>query len=272
MLARNLSTTDALTLYLLDRFLQPILPSTMTGQLKQTFDMAAQRLAEQGPDHRLSAWASKVEVVSPGLSVIPAPIDAAALQEIQNALFENERVEVSYLSSEASAPRTHVLNPLGLVLCGPTTYLVATSDKYPAKPTTYAMHRMRSAKRLYDRVQVPKDFSLQGFIDAGGLEFGAGSPAVELQARVSPMLKKQLSESRLSVDQRLEAIDGDWFLLTATLPNSWRLRWWLLSKSGDVEVMKPAELREEIASLLAAAAARYADVTPRPKTDPLKAP
>jgi len=49
----------------------------------------------------------------------------------------------------------------------------------------------------------------------------------------------------------------DGFILTATLPNTWRLKWWILSKSGDIEVLKPIELRKEIKVLLTSAAAKY---------------
>lgn len=65
-----------------------------------------------------------------------------------------------------------------------------------------------------------------------------------------------MTESHLSEDQMMRRVD-DGFILTATLPNTWRLKWWILSKSGDIEVLKPIELRKEIKVLLTSAAAKY---------------
>ena len=66
-----------------------------------------------------------------------------------------------------------------------------------------------------------------------------------------------MDETRLSADQTLRPVK-DGFVLTATLIDSWRLRWWVLSKTGDIVVRGPRALRDEIAKQLREGAAGYA--------------
>lgn len=253
----GLSTTDALTLHLLERFLKPILPAATVRQLQPMFELAANKLAAQKESNALGGWASKVAVVEPSLPVVPASIDSAAMQSIQEAMLAGEQIAVAYISTEAKVASTRTLNPLGLVQCGSITYLVATGHKH-SSPRLYAMHRVRAAKRLHEPAKVPEGFSLQAFIDEGGLQFGNG-PRICIKAWVSQMLGRQLTETRLCEDQHLAPLEpaNDGFMLTATLNYSWRLRWWILSKSGDIEVKEPMELRSEIGDLLLQAANRY---------------
>jgi len=65
-----------------------------------------------------------------------------------------------------------------------------------------------------------------------------------------------LAETPLSVDMQLVS-DGNRKTLSATVPDSWQLRWWVLSQGGAIEVLAPTELREEIAATLSAALKRY---------------
>ncbi len=111
--------------------------------------------------------------------------------------------------------------------------------------------------RLYERATVPSEFSLQAFVDGGGLQFGETRP-IRLKAWVSTMLGSQLAETKLSENQQLVPAE-EGFTLTASLTYSWRLRWWILSKTGDIEVLAPSDLRQEIAALLHAAEERYRD-------------
>jgi predicted DNA-binding transcriptional regulator YafY len=60
----------------------------------------------------------------------------------------------------------------------------------------------------------------------------------------------------LAENQQLQVAPNG-FTLTASLPYSWRLRWWILSKTGDIQIMEPQELRTEIGELLRSAASHY---------------
>lgn len=251
----GLSITDALSLHLLERYLQPILPEAVRHQLKPTFELAAAKLESQAKSNPMGGWPAKVAVVNTGLTVVPAPIETAVLRTVQEALMLSEQVEVAYLRADAEVPKNQTLHPLGLVLCGPTTYLVATAFRHTS-PRLYAMHRVREARRLYTPAKLPPYFSLQAYIHEGGLQFGDGR-RIRFKAWISHRLGAVMADAKLDAQQQLEPVEGG-FLLKATVTSSWKLRWWILSKTGDIEVLAPLDLRSEIGESLSVAATRYA--------------
>ncbi len=252
----DLSVADALSLTLLERFLKNILPTATTKLLDSVFEQAKTKLEKEASTNKLAAWSKMVAVVEPGLEVISPKIDDGALHLIQEALLAKETVKVEY-APPGKSKRTHVLNPLGLVQCGAITYLVATFSRKAEPVLRLPVHRVKSAERTYDRHSylVPEGFTLQEFIDQGGFGFNESGP-VKIRAWVSEMLGPRLAEVKLSEDQKLQPVDGG-YELTATLIDSWRLRWWLLSKTGDIEVFEPKGLREDIAKILRDGADRY---------------
>ena len=64
---------------------------------------------------------------------------------------------------------------------------------------------------------------------------------------------------------RLSSLNGqimrrdsdDLIYITATVNDTWQLRWWLLGQADNVEVCMPLHLREEISSKLLNAYRRY---------------
>ena len=60
---------------------------------------------------------------------------------------------------------------------------------------------------------------------------------------------EHLYETPLCIDQELECTNDGRIALTATVPNTRGLLWWLLGFGDGVEVLEPAELREEIAEM-----------------------
>lgn len=79
---------------------------------------------------------------------------------------------------------------------------------------------------------------------------------MRLEAALSDGLAQILRETPLSEDQEIKEQD-DAVNLTATVADSWQLRWWILSQGDGIEVVAPEELREEIALSLKRAAGQY---------------
>lgn len=252
--AGELSVADALSLSLLERFLKPILPSATTSLLGSVFDQARKKLQQESRTNKLAAWSEKVAVVEPGLEVIPPEPAEGVPQVVQEALLAGETVEIDY-ASPGKKRRTHTVNPLGLVQCGAITYLVCTFSGTTEPIARLPIHRMKAAKRTYAKASPPEGFTLQAFIDQGGLGFGEQGP-IKLKAWVSNMLGTRLAEVALGKDQKLVP-EGDGFELTVTLIDSWRLHWWILSKTGDIVVLEPRALHKNIAYALREGAARY---------------
>ncbi|MGB9088223.1 MAG: WYL domain-containing protein [Pseudomonas farsensis] len=99
------------------------------------------------------------------------------------------------------------------------------------------------------------NFDLQGYLRGDLLQPVPGA-GVELQARVSDNLARQLREAPLTADMQLTALEQG-HRLRATVMDGWPLRWWLLSQGEGLVVELPVDLREEIGKTLANAAAQY---------------
>ena len=104
----------------------------------------------------------------------------------------------------------------------------------------------------------PSDFSLDEFVASQPTGWGTGKQ-IRISRSVSPFLGRILSESPMSEDQvviRGDQHDDNWSV-EATVPESNRLLWWLLSFGAGVQVVTPAGLRKRVAAELRAAAACY---------------
>lgn len=251
---QSLELTDALTLRLIEQALRPLLPASVLRALEPRFKNAAEKLDSISDANQMGAWPNKVASVLPMASFIPPEIDPNVLEEVQNCLLKDFAIECKYRSVGSKEARAMVLHPLGLVQRGHVSYLVATANEHD-KPRTFALHRMSEVENAHVRVKRPLGFTLKQFIDDGGMGFGTAEP-IKLVARISPMLARELSETKLSNAQKIRE-DNDWFIIEAAVKQTWQLEWWLLSKIGDLVVIEPEPLRKDIAKKLEEAYKSY---------------
>ena len=242
-----LTVADAMSLHLVEDLLAPLLPAALLDSLRPRFRQARKKLDSLSKEHPNSRWLDKVRHVPPTLPLLPPKIVDGVLATVQEGLLTDRQLEIAYQrpgDEEAMALRLH---PLGLVQRGPVTYLVATAFTY-TDVRLYAVHRITGASVQAEPAHRPDGFSLDEYIAQGALQFGDGR-TIRLKARVSPWLADILTETPLTADQRLEPI-GDELRLTATITDSWQLRWWILSQGAGMTVLEPDTLRREITQTL----------------------
>lgn len=251
-----MTLSEALSLTLVEDSLKSIMPISMLDGLEARFRQARNDLAKLSRENRKAKWASKVRMVSPSMPMIPPAIDPDILAAVQEALLADEQIEVEYQSVNAEEAKTMTLSPLGIVVRGAISYLVATAYEYEA-PWLFAMHRIHKVTRSVRSVKRPVDFDLDEFIQSGELHFGNGKE-IKLSAWVKSdsYLSKILAESPVSNDQKLTG-SGDRLKLSATVADTWQLHWWLLSQGASIEVTAPTALRKKICGVLTEAAAQY---------------
>lgn len=246
----GLTVADALSLHLLRDQLRPMMPASLLNAMESRFLQAERKLDGLAANNAAAQWMHKARSVPPTLPFQAPHIDPEVLVCVQECLFADEQIDADYLSMDASEPHPQRLHPLGLVNRGPVTYLVATAWRYE-DVRLYALHRLTRAARTHEASQRPAGFDLDAYIAAGALQFGQGH--LRLEARIEPTLARVLGETPIAPDQ---VIEGG--TLTATVPDGWQLRWWILSQGEAIEVTAPTTLRNEIRASLAAALARYA--------------
>ena len=242
-----LTLADALSLRLVEEQLAPLLPAALLTSLLPRFRQARRKLDSLAGQHPGSRWPDKVRSVAPALPLQTPRFADGVLETVQEALLFDRQLEVSYRRPGEDEPLALTLHPLALVQRGPVTYLVATAFTYE-DVRLYAVHRMTAARFLDTPSHRPEGFSLDDYIAHGGMQFGDGA-TLRLEAWVAPWLAEILMETPLADDQQLVP-EGEDFRLTATVADSWQLRWWILSQGAGLTVLEPDTLRREITQTL----------------------
>jgi predicted DNA-binding transcriptional regulator YafY len=243
-----ISAAEALSLTMVEKVLKPLLPGTVLQSIAPRLNQAKDKLAKLQQSQAFGDWQNKVAYVPATLQQQAPHIDDNVLNTTQLALLHNQCLDVSY-EPAGKAAKNYTLQPLGLVQRGVSTYLVATVDPYD-DARLFALHRMQAASPRDDKhINVPDGFTLKDYLSDGNLQFSDGVK-LALKARINDNLTMHISETPLSEDQAIAASEqGN--ILTATVNDSWQLRWWIKSMGAQIEILEPAALRQDIAGELA---------------------
>lgn len=253
----GMSNSEALAMRLVEKHLHQMLPASMLEGLQGVFNLAGEKLTKlknDGNNHSAD-WLDKVKIVQPTQPLLPPPVCTEVQSAIYQALLENRQIAASYQSRNREQPKAYTLHPLGLIMRGAASYLVATAGDFK-DARLYALHRFTKAEMLNAATTIPDGFSLDGEISHGLADFDQGDP-IQLIINCQPWLTAILAETPLSTDQKSESVEDGCEQITATVNDTWQLRWWLLGLGAGVEVVSPAELRDEIVECLEDAIANY---------------
>jgi predicted DNA-binding transcriptional regulator YafY len=168
-------------------------------------------------------------------------------QAVYQALFEQKQLSVSYQSQSANALKHYILHPLGIMQRGQVSYLGAMVNDYD-DIRLFALHRFTQAsiKPLDDARTPPNNLQWKDYLASGAAGFNAtAAPPIQLKAWVNAELANLLTETPLSKDQSLTAIE-EGFTLTASVHDTWQLQWWILSQGARIVIQSPSELRQSI--------------------------
>jgi predicted DNA-binding transcriptional regulator YafY len=250
----GMDPNTALTFTLVERFLAPLLPRSTLGRM-QPYLAQAQQILDALPTNALGRWPAKVRVIHRGPPLQLPEIDEAVLEAVTRGLLDGCKLDVAYQSREKGTLLCCELNPLGLVVKGGIAYLVCTFWQYP-DIRQVVLHRVHRAEVLDVSINVPEGFDLDRYIQEGEFAYPVGEP-MRLEAVFSHGAAFHLHDTSLSADQMITKLDDDRVLVCATVDNTAELRWWLLGFGELVEVLAPADLRDEFQQRATAMAALY---------------
>ena len=210
-------------------------------------------------DNPLLEWPKKIAIVQPTQPLLPPNIDPDIQITVSEALLADRQLTISYQRLD-KVKQTYNLNPLGLVLRGGVSYLIASKVDTNAV-RIFALHRMKSAKQTGQQDTRPGDFDLQHYIDNGQMGFnltgGGQYHPIQLKAIFDKVSIQHLYETRLSEDQEITKLNDEEFKLIATVQETEQLFWWLQSFGSRVEVLEPKALRKKMIDSVKALAKRY---------------
>ncbi|HEJ5008695.1 TPA: helix-turn-helix transcriptional regulator [Pseudomonas aeruginosa] len=243
----GLSLSDALTLQLMEGSLRPLIPNHLLKTLEPRFQQARLKLQSLSEEIPTASWLDKVATVHPELALLPPVVDETHLEAVQEALLHNKQLECSYYAAHKDRQHEFTLNPLALVQRGQVTYLLATVEPFE-DIRQFALHRFSAVEQSSLDSTKPDNFSLKTYLASGAMQFG--TPAkIMIEAWISEGLSRLLAETPISSDMLLIP-EEDGANLTATVNDSWELRWWILSHAGSIQIRSPNSLANEITQRL----------------------
>ena len=254
--APAMTDTEALALDLLGQHLAPLMPGAATGPIEQLMGNA-RALLRNSKQIPLANWRRRVAIVSETLPLQAPKLDPYLEAVVYQALFEQRRFDADYSAASGKGVRRYLFNPVALVLQGPVSYLLATLDAY-TDIRHLPLHRMANATLRFEPATPPADFDLDKHLHRDAAFSIAHGTDITLRLRTGAWLTRHLSERALSRHQTIRPEpDSDWSRITATLPMSEQLIWWIRSHGPEVEVLAPVRLRKRLRDDAIAVGARY---------------
>ncbi|MEI8158482.1 MAG: WYL domain-containing protein [Burkholderiales bacterium] len=232
----SLSPQESLMLTLAEQQLGSLLPARLMKSMEGFFSQARGQLDDAKNNILEREWLDKVRVVSTSQPLLPPKIATGVLEQVSNALYANQLLDVTYTNA-ASKKSNYRVMPLGLAQQGPRMYLVCRYEGYDNE-RCLALHRISKAEATIFTFERPKDFNLKQFDDDGRFGYGDGSK-VKLSFRIEKAAGLHVVECPLSADQRVVDLDNV-YEITATVVDSDMLDWWLRGFGDAVSEIRRA--------------------------------
>ncbi|GGX77135.1 WYL domain-containing protein [Massilia dura] len=252
----GLTLPEALTLALVEQHLGNQLPPDAIDALQPHFRSARLALSAAGGAAPSKDWLGKVRSVPPHQPMMAPRVDAGCQRTVYQALMEGRQLRLHYRKRDATSETVYeAVHPLAVVQRGGVIYLVCMFADYE-DVRTLALHRIVQAEARYDAARSKPDFDIDAYIGSGVFGVLTGG-MVELRAVFTRAAGEHLHETPLTPDQMVSVDPEGRLHLSATVPVTRALVWWLLGFGDGVVVQEPAALRDEIAGIAMRMAQAY---------------
>ena len=236
----HMTSSQAVTFMMVEEHLKHLLPPSLIEEMNPWFDLARRSLSTQ---NNVRQWINRVRIVPANQPLIPPVVERYAQQAIYEGLLQDKQIECVYRArGPLGEDRSYILNPLALVQKGSIIYLICTRhDKTEVQ--TFALHRFKSASVLDTRALHPVNFDIDAYIDSGALgfrvDFDKPTEHVELELIMNEADALYFSESQLSKEQTITQISEDLYKVSASVPFTSQLVWWLRSFGKKIIRIEP---------------------------------
>lgn len=199
--------------------------------LPATFRQGAER-ARQRIHVDVSGWSRREEAV-PFLPIL------------QEALWLERNVQISYARGEHGKTVQRVIAPFGLVAKGSVWYLVGAVDGHVR---SYRVSRIAQAELLNERTAIPVDFDLRQYWEESSSTFKANVPNYLATFWVSPEVWQRLwFAGRFARVTETEEIDSrGWRKAVVGFDVEEMACEYAVSFGPHLEVIEPSSLREKV--------------------------
>ena len=247
----HMTSSQAVTFMMVEEHLKHLLPPSLIEEMNPWFDLSRRSLSTQ---NNVRQWINRVRIVPATQPLIPPVVEKQAQQAIYEGLLQDKQLECVYQGRNLSGEeKTYILNPLGLVQKGAIIYLICTrQDKTDIQ--TFALHRFKSASVLNSRAMHPVDFDIDAYIDSGALgfrvDYNQATQNIVLKLIMSEQDAHYFDESQLSKDQTIEKLADGLAQVTANVPFTSQLVWWLRGFGNKIQQIEPIEVANAVRQLV----------------------
>lgn len=243
----HMTSSQAVTFMMVEEHLKHLLPPSLIEEMTPWFDLARRSLSTQ---NNVRQWINRVRIVPATQPLIPPVVDRQAQQTIYEGLLQDKQIECIYRArGHLAEEKTYILNPLGLVQKGAIIYLICTRhDKTDVQ--TFALHRFKAATVLDSRALHPVDFDIDAYIESGALgfrvDYSKPTETIQLKLVMSEGTAQSFYESQLSKDQTITPLEEHIVEISATVPFTSQLVWWLRSFGKKLLRIEPRQVADAV--------------------------
>lgn len=213
------------------------LPEAQRGSL----DDAAQRFLVEPEADLLSRRISTEEV----------PSDV--MRAVRDAVLTGKKLRFDYAAPNKE-PRSHTVDPVGLVTVRDRTYLLAMRS---GDDRTYVLSRMTTAEVLDERADRPAQVDLDRLWADRSARF-LEHALLTAQVRVAPSRREELLNTARSA-RTLQIEPEGWAVLEVSFDDLRHAIWAIWQLDTDAEVLVPDDLRRELGRRAESLVTRYGD-------------
>jgi len=175
-------------------------------------------------------------------------------ERIHEAVAERRRVFISYRSIRADDYEQRMLDPYGLAYRRNAWYVVGLCHK-TGEVRTFKLSRVRNVAPTEIHFQYPEGFSVKDHF-AGRWNVYDGEEQ-EVVIRFSPLAARLVQDNPPFADGKLIELSDGSAIFRGRVRGVQEIGWWIMKYGEHAEVMRPPELREQIAETVRKMAAVY---------------
>jgi predicted DNA-binding transcriptional regulator YafY len=178
------------------------------------------------------------------------PSSEKYLTAIMEAIRDHKAIEIRYKGFNRKAAARFEAEPYCLRQFKQRWYMVAKTAASDT-PWIYGLDRIESLEKTDRSYSIPKKFSAEGYFrDLYGACIGNGQPAEDVRIRVRKSQVEYFKSLKLHHSQKLVSEDENGAEFSYRLVPTYDFEQELLSKMGNVEVLAPQWLRDEMKGII----------------------
>lgn len=176
------------------------------------------------------------------------------ISQVSEATGKRQRVEILYRAVSTGKTTTRKIDPYQVWAMNGGFYLIGHCHKRKAV-RTFALERVKKLTVLKESFKLPKDFSLEEYLQTA-FRVMRGDPEI-VEVWFSPGAAHVVRERIWHPTQEVREQDDGSLIVTLKVPINYEIVSWILGFGSAAEVLRPASLKKRITEELEASLDRY---------------